>query len=153
RRTCVDKVIVLGYSWGGATVTDVVKDVSLTKNYKFRLVYTIDPVIKARFILPDFSKNYRALTYAEQWVNWYQTSDTRRIPGLQISGKPVDGADNHFVGVQDFKNQQAFVAGKDQQWANDYWRGLGTDTINLRGWAAQLDPAWGHTGMIVYPPM
>ena len=81
-------------SWvqlGAASVTTVAKDVSTAMDYKFRLVFTIDPVRFGRLIppVPNFSQNYGANKYALTWINMWQQTDRRNIIPLRgIQGGP-----------------------------------------------------------------
>ena len=52
--------MIIGYSWGGATVTEIAKNASLRNNYRFGLVFTIDPVTTLRPLVPDFTTDYGA---------------------------------------------------------------------------------------------
>ena len=153
------QIIVVGYSWGAATVTKKVKNVSVNKNYKFRLVYTIDPVTKGRGDVPDFTKNYGALNYALQWINWYQTTDTETLPlltlGKGVQGNQVDGAENWQVTANDFNAWGRFLSTRNQRWADMFFRqlGAGVRPLGIRPWAGSQDPAHGHTAIIAFPPM
>jgi RHS repeat-associated protein len=158
KNECDSKIIVVGYSWGAATVTKVVKDVSTKKKYKFRLVYTIDPVKKARVLLPDFTKNYGAQKYASQWINWYQQTDTETLPiltvGKGVQGLPIDGALNNQISAPMFKMESQAVLRGGQKWADSFLKELGVSgTIPVADWAKALDPKHGHTAIILYPPM
>ncbi len=155
-------IIILGYSWGAATATGIVKDVSMKKNYGFQLVFTIDPVPKdrTRLRVPIFWKNnYGAQNYAVEWRNWYQQSDTKTLKnpllGIDgIRGKPVDGADNTLVSAGDFKNWHSFLKGQTQQFADSFFAQLGMNrSLPINKWADAVRPERGHTAIIAYPPM
>ncbi|WP_232055894.1 hypothetical protein [Tuwongella immobilis] len=71
-------------------------------NYQFSLVFTIDPVPTARPFEPSLEKGFNAIQYAQQWLNYYQQSDTRSLPGGIARGREISGASNILVTENEF---------------------------------------------------
>ncbi|MGM0488543.1 MAG: hypothetical protein ACQESR_17530 [Planctomycetota bacterium] len=124
---CYDRIVLLGYSYGGDSVVSVTKKL---KDYGIRvdLVITADSYKKwhgLRIRGRSFSKTPNVT----KWHNYYQKAEWPLVrasvfPGLPIRGYGVDGAEtNEELDMSAFTVQNYFVAKEILNRKPENWQG------------------------------
>ncbi len=83
---------VMGFSNGGSLTLDFQDDVSVD------LAITIDPIVQTSSYLFHKMKSTigKKNSKTKRLVNYYQSTDKDSLPGFQLRGKPVVGADVNY---------------------------------------------------------
>jgi hypothetical protein len=103
-----DKIMLLGYSWGGDAVYTIAKELKGLPHIP-DLVWTIDPVWHP---IPGLADNFPSVKgLSVKWINYYEIDDKKSLLGVhKVHGIPVtDATENNKITIAQLLVNKALI--------------------------------------------